>query len=88
MLLSIVGVLQSLLYTANLKSATLLDKANEKISLHLKKSRSLHIVNLIDRDIYAPSPVNFKDWLENKTKAHLMNRKTRVSFVFLGFLTN
>ena len=67
MIASIVGVFKSLHYNADLESATLLDKAIEKLPPNMKESWSFHTVK---RSLYAPSLIDFNDWLEDKAKAH------------------
>ena len=67
MIASIVGVFKSLLYNADLESATLLDKAMEKLPPNMKESWSFHTVK---RSLYAPSLIDFNHWLEDKTEAH------------------
>ena len=64
---SIVGVFHSSLYTAELESATLLDKAIEKLPPNMKQFWSLHTVK---RDLHAPFLVDFNDWLEDEAEAH------------------
>ena len=64
---SIVGVFKSLHYNAGLESATLLDKAIEKLPPNMKESWSFHTVK---RSLYAPSLIDFNHWLEDKTEAH------------------
>ena len=67
MIASIVGVFKSLHYNADLESATLLDKAIEKLPPNMKESWSFHTVK---RSLYAPSLIDFNHWLEDKAEAH------------------
>ena len=66
MIASIVGVFKSLHYNADLESATLLDKAIEKLPPNMKESWSFHTVK---RSLYAPSLIDFNHWLEDKAEA-------------------
>ena len=67
MIASIVGVFKSLHYNADLESATLLDKAIEKLPPNMKESWSFHTVK---RSLYAPSLIDFNHWLEDKAEVH------------------
>ena len=67
MIASIVGVFEFLHYNADLESATLLDKAIEKLPPNMKESWSFYTVK---RSLYAPSLTDFNYSLEDKAEAH------------------
>ena len=86
MIASLVGVFKSVHYNADLESATLLDKAIEKLSPNMKESWSFHTLK---RSLYAPSLIDFNHWLEDKAEAHERMRPpsnyNRNCFAFLVF---
>ena len=69
---SLVGVFKSLSYDLDLKSASLLNTALQKLPPNLKESWSLFTVK---KHWVNPTLLDFNDWLKEKAKAHdLMNQ--------------
>ena len=64
---SLVGVLRSLSYDADLRSSSLVNQAVEKLLPNLKESWFSHIVrNQWDR----PTVLDFNDWLQTKSDTY------------------
>ena len=63
---SLVGVFKSLSYDAELKSASLLNQAVQKLPPNTKKSWSLLAVK---KDWFKPTLFDFNDWLKEKAEA-------------------
>ena len=73
---SLVGVFKSLSYDSDLKSASLLNTAVQKLPPNLKESWSLFTVK---KHWFKPTLLDFNDWLKEKAEAHesnLMNQPT------------
>ena len=64
---SLVGVLKSLSYDADLKSASLLNQAVQKLPPNMKESWSLFTVK---KHWVKPTLLDFNDWLKEKAEAH------------------
>ena len=64
---SLGAVFKSLSYDADLKSASLLNQAVQKLPSNMKKSRSLFIVK---KHWVKPTLLDFNDWLKEKAEAH------------------
>ena len=64
---SLVGVFKSLSYDADLKSASLLNQAVQKLPPNMKESWSLLTVK---KHCVKPTLLNFNDWLKEKAEAH------------------
>ena len=64
---SLVGVFKSLSYDADLKSASLLNQAVEKLPPNMKESWSLFTVK---KHCVKPTLLDFNDWLKEKAEAH------------------
>ena len=64
---SFVGVLKSLSYDADLKSASLLNQAVQKLQPNMKESWSLFTVR---KHWVKPTLLEFSDWLKEKAEAH------------------
>ena len=64
---SLVGVFKSLSYDADLKSASLLNTAVQKLPPNLKESWSLFTVK---KHWVKPTLLDFNDWLKEKAEAH------------------
>ena len=64
---SIVGVFNSLSYDADLKSASLLNQAVQKLPPNMKELCSLFTVK---KHWVKPTLLDFKDWLKEKAEAH------------------
>ena len=70
---SLVGVFKSLSYDANLKSASLVKKAVQKLPPNMKKWWPLFTVK---KHWVKPTLLDFNDWLKEKAEAHdLMKQK-------------
>ena len=71
---SLVGVFKSLSYDADLKSASLLNQAVQKLPPNMKESWSLFPVK---KHWVKPTLLDFNDWLKEKAEAHdLMKQST------------
>ena len=64
---SLVGVFKSLSYDADLKSASLLNRAVQKLPQNMKESWSLFSVK---KHWIKPTLLDFNDWLKEKAEAH------------------
>ena len=64
---SLVEVFKSLSYDADLKSASLLNQAVQKLPPNMKKSCSLFTVK---KHWFKPTLLDFNDWLKEKAEAH------------------
>ena len=64
---SLVGIFKSLSYDADLKSASLLNQAVQKLPPNLKESWSLFTVK---KHWVKPTLLDFNDWLKEKAEAH------------------
>ena len=64
---SLVGVFKSLSYDADLKSASLLNQAVQKLPPNMKESWSLFTVK---KRWVKPTLLDFNDWLKEKAEAH------------------
>ena len=64
---ALVGVFRSLNYQQDLRSATLLGQAVQKLPPNLKEAWSLHTVR---RSLDRPTLIEFNDWLKEKAEAH------------------
>ena len=64
---SLVGVFKSLSYDADLKSASLLNQAVQKLPPNMKESWSLFTVK---KHWVKPTLLDFNDWLKEKAEAH------------------
>ena len=64
---NLVGVFKSLSYDADLKSASLLNQAVQKLPPNLKESWSLFTVK---KHWVKPTLLDFNDWLKEKAEAH------------------
>ena len=64
---SLVGLFKSLSYDADLKSASLLNQAVQKLLSNMKESWSLFMVK---RHWVKPTLLDFNDWLKEKAEAH------------------
>ena len=64
---SLVGVFKSLSYDADLKSASLLNQAVEKLPPNMKESWSVFTV---EKHWVKPTLIDFTDWLKEKAEAH------------------
>ena len=64
---SLVGVFKSLSYDADLKSASLLNQAVQKLPPNMKESWSLFTVK---KHWVTPTLLDFNDWLKEKAEAH------------------
>ena len=70
---SLVGVFKSLSYDADLKSASLLNTAVQKLPPNLKESWSLFTVK---KHWIKPTLLDFNDWLKEKAEAHDLMKQT------------
>ena len=70
---SLVGVFKSLSYDADLKSASLLNTAVQKLPPNLKESWSLFTVT---KHWVKPTLLDFNDWLKEKAEAHDLMKQT------------
>ena len=64
---SLVGVFKSLSYDADLKSASLLNQAVQKLPPNMKESLSLFTIK---KHWVKPTHLDFNDWLKEKAEAH------------------
>ena len=70
---SLVGVFKSLLYDSDLKSASLLNTAVQKLPPNLKESWSLFTVK---KHWVKPTLLDFNDWLKEKAEAYDLMKQT------------
>ena len=70
---SLVGVFKSLSYYSDLKSASLLNTAVQKLPPNLKESWSLFTVK---KHWVKPTLLDFNDWLKEKAEAHDLMKQT------------
>ena len=70
---SLVGVFKSLSFDADLKSASLLNTAVQKLPPNLKESWSLFTVK---KHWVKPTLLDFNDWLKEKAEAHDLMKQT------------
>ena len=70
---SLVGVFKSLSYDSDLKSASLLNTAVQKLPPNLKESWSLFTVK---KHWVKPALLDFNDWLKEKAEAHDLMKQT------------
>ena len=70
---SLVGVYESLSYESDLKSASLLNTAVQKLPPNLKESWSLFTVT---KYWVKPTLLDFNDWLKEKAEAHDLMKQT------------
>ena len=70
---SLVGVLKSLSYDSDLKSAALLNTAVQKLQPNMKESWSLFAVKKLS---VKPTLLDFNDWLKEKAEAHNLMKNT------------
>ena len=70
---SLVGVLKSLSYVADLKSTSLLNQAVQKLPPNMKESWSLFTVK---KHWVKPTLVEFNDWLKKKVEAHVVMKQS------------
>ena len=70
---SLVGVFKSLSYDSDLKSASLLNTAVQKLPPNLKESWSLLTVK---KHWFKPTLLDFNDWLKEKAEAHNLRKQT------------
>ena len=70
---SLVGVFKSLAYDSDLKSASLLNTAVQKLPPNLKESWSLFTVK---KHWVKPTLLDFNDWLKEKAEAHDLMKQT------------
>ena len=72
---SLVGVLKSLSYDADLKSASLLNQAVQKLPPNMKESWSLFLVK---NHWVKPTLLDFNEWLNEKAEAHDLMKQSAI----------
>ena len=70
---SLVGVFKSLIYDSDLKSASILNAAVQKLQLNLKESSSLFTVK---KNWVKPTLLDLNDWLKEKAEEHDLMKQT------------
>ena len=72
---SFVGVFKSLSYDADLKSASLLNEAVQKLPPNMKESWSIFTVK---KHWVKPTLLDFNDWLKEKAEAHDLMKQSAI----------